>query len=122
MMGTALLATPAGAFDGAPTNQPALSALQHAAEDGNLIAQWKLGRMYAEGNGVAQNDQLAFDYFSRIVKAQHLDMRYEGGLFAIRPPPVPDLSSGEAQVVANAFISAWPPLSMQQDKPASKGM
>jgi TPR repeat protein len=79
MMGTALLAAPAIAEDGAPIDQPALSlqsapcitskksvppapenaasslsALQQAAEDGDLIAQWKLGRMYAEGNGVAQ--------------------------------------------------------------------
>ena len=46
-----------------------LSALQNAAEDGDPIAQWKLGRMYAEGNGVAQNDLLAFDYFSRIANA-----------------------------------------------------
>jgi len=61
-----------------PKNPPAsvsesaassLSALQNAAEDGDPIAEWKLGRMYAEGNGVAQNDLLAFDYFSRIANA-----------------------------------------------------
>jgi uncharacterized protein len=99
MMGTALLAAPALAFD-APISQPALSvqpppsitskkpvppasvpesaasslsALQNAAEDGHPIAQWKLGRMYAEGNGVAQNDLLAFDYFSRIANAHAED-------------------------------------------------
>ena len=100
MMGTALLAAPALAFDGAPISRPALSvqpppsitskkpvpsasvpesaasslsALQYAAEDGHPIAQWKLGRMYAEGNGVAQNDLLAFDYFSRIANAHAED-------------------------------------------------
>jgi hypothetical protein len=100
MMGTALLATPALAFDCAPINQPALavqpapsitskkpappasvpesaasslSALQHAAEDSHPVAQWKLGRMYAEGNGVAQNDRLAFDYFSHIANAHAKD-------------------------------------------------
>src|ERR1700751_6443883 len=43
-----------------------LSALQNAAEDGDPIAQWKLGRMYADGDGMGQNALLAFDYFSRI--------------------------------------------------------
>ena len=74
MMGTALLAAPALAVEGAPINQPALSvqpapsteskkpvppssvpdnavsplsALQKAAEDGDPIAQWILVRMYA---------------------------------------------------------------------------
>jgi TPR repeat protein len=103
---------PASAFDGAPVNQPAiaappaspsnlkkpggpatapdsLSALQYAAEDGHPIAQWKLGRMYAEGNGVAQNDLLAFDYFSRICNAHAEDS-----------PSAP-----QAQIVANAFVA-----------------
>ena len=116
MMGTALLATPVLAFDGAPISQPALavqpapsitskkpvppasvpesaasslSALQYAAEDGHPIAQWKLGRMYVEGNGVAQNDLLAFDYFSRIANAHGEDS-----------PSAP-----QAQIVANAFVA-----------------
>jgi len=114
MMGTALLAAPALAFECAPINQPApsvqpapsitsknppasvsesaassLSALQNAAEDGDPIAQWKLGRMYAEGNGVAQNDLLAFDYFSRIANAHSKDS-----------PSTP-----QAQIVANAFVA-----------------
>ena len=114
MMGTALLATPVLAFDGAPISQPALAvqpapsitskkpvppasvpesadllALQNAAEDGDLVAQWKLGRMYAEGNGVAQNDLLAFDYFSHIANAHS----------NVSP------SAPEAQIVANAFVA-----------------
>ena len=31
------------------------------------LAQWKLGRMYAEGDGVTRDDAKAYDYFSRIV-------------------------------------------------------
>jgi uncharacterized protein len=126
VLGTALLAAPALAFDGAPVNQPAvpavsvqppattpgalkkpvppaaipdtslnssastsLSALQYAAEDGHPVAQWKLGRMYAEGNGVVQNDLLAFDYFSRIANAHAEDS-----------PSAP-----QAQIVANAFVA-----------------
>ena len=66
-----------------------LLALQYAAEDGHPIAQWKLGRMYAEGNGVVQNDLLAFDYFSRIANAHAEDS-----------PSAP-----QAQIVANAFVA-----------------
>ena len=85
MMGTALLA--ALAFDGA---QPALSVQPApSAADGDPVEQWKLGRMYAEGNGVAQNDLLAFDYFSRIVRAHGGDS-----------PSAP-----EAQIVADAFVA-----------------
>jgi TPR repeat protein len=46
----------------------ALSALQYAAGKGHPIAQWKLGRMYAEGDGVVHDDLKAFDYFSQIVR------------------------------------------------------
>ena len=66
-----------------------LLALQYAAEDGHPIAQWKLGRMYAEGNGVVQNDLLAFDYFSRIANAHAEDS-----------PSAP-----QAQIIANAFVA-----------------
>jgi hypothetical protein len=97
-MATVLLAAPALAFDCAPINQPALSSKkpvplasvpETAAEDGDPIAQWKLCRMYAEGNGVAQNDLLAFECFSRIVNA-HANVS----------PSAP-----EAQIVANAFVA-----------------
>ena len=35
---------------------------------GPAAAQWKLGRMYAEGDGVERNDLRAFEYFSRIAE------------------------------------------------------
>jgi uncharacterized protein len=65
------------------------SALQYAAEQGRTAAQWKLGRMYADGNGVAQDDMRAFEYFSQIANA-HAD----------EPPGAP-----EAHIVANAFVA-----------------
>ena len=81
VLGASALALPAHAFDGAPVNQqpaagalrktattataPApetssLTALQYAAEGGHPVAQWKLGRMYANGDGVTQDDVRAF--------------------------------------------------------------
>src|ERR1700692_4714636 len=67
------LLPPALAFDGTATPNTALlapsvptpensekakelSALQYAAEQGQIGAQWKIGRMLADGDGVAQND------------------------------------------------------------------
>lgn len=51
----------------------ALRALEMAATDGSAIALWKLGKMYAEGDGVVEDDRKAFDYFSRIADAHAED-------------------------------------------------
>lgn len=66
-----------------------LSALQYAAEGGHPIAQWKLGQMYAVGDGVAQDDLRAFEYFSRVASAHAEDS-----------PSAP-----QASVVARAFVA-----------------
>jgi hypothetical protein len=117
ILGATPLAAPAFAFDGAPSNpqdtvipvvsaQPgaatalkkavpqsapdtSLTALQYAAEGGHPIAQWRLGRMYADGNGVTQNDLRAFEYFSSIANAHAEDS-----------PSAP-----QAAIVANAFVA-----------------
>lgn len=69
--------------------QASLTALQYAAEGGHPVAQWKLGRMYAKGDGVAQDDLRAFDYFSKIANAHAEDS-----------PAAP-----QATIVANAFVA-----------------
>jgi TPR repeat protein len=66
-----------------------LTALQYAAEGGHPVAQWKLGRMYAIGDGVAQDDLVAFEYFSRIANAHAEDS-----------PSAP-----QASIIANAFVA-----------------
>ncbi|KIZ47369.1 MULTISPECIES: tetratricopeptide repeat protein [Rhodopseudomonas] len=71
------------------TTTTSLTALQYAAEGGHPVAQWRLGRMYADGNGVAQNDLRAFEYFSRIANAHAEDS-----------PSAP-----QAAIVANAFVA-----------------
>src|SRR5882672_5605194 len=69
--------------------QKGLVSLEYAAEQGIVAAQWKLGRIYAEGDGVEQSDLRAFEYFSRIADG-HAD----------------DSPSGpQARYVANAFVS-----------------
>jgi hypothetical protein len=64
-------------------------ALEFAANQGMVAAQWKLGRMYAEGDGVDQSDLRAFEYFSCIADG-HADDNPAGP---------------EARYVANAFVS-----------------
>jgi len=47
----------------------AIEALKYAAARGELLAQWKLAKIYADGDdGVPRDDIKAYDYFSQIVK------------------------------------------------------
>jgi hypothetical protein len=46
----------------------AVSSLQLAAGAGHAGAQWMLGRMYAEGDGVGHDDFKAFEYFREVVR------------------------------------------------------
>jgi hypothetical protein len=113
LIGRILGAAPALAFDGtttpstaalapgealrgsthAPDNTTgknnALTALQYAAEQGQPVAQWKLGRMYADGDGVPRDDLRAFNYFSQIANSH------------------PDETPGtpQARFIANAFVA-----------------
>jgi hypothetical protein len=116
ILGAAPAAAPAYAFDGAPAasdaipvaaaqsgaaaaikkaipsstaTETSLTSLQYAAEGGHPVAQWKLGRMYANGDGVTQDDLRAFEYFSRIANAHAEDS-----------PSAP-----EAAIVAKAFVA-----------------
>jgi uncharacterized protein len=69
--------------------QAALKQLEAAAGQGDILAQWKLGRMYADGDGVPQDDFKAFGLFSRIADARGDESR----------------ESLHAGVVANAFVA-----------------
>jgi hypothetical protein len=66
-----------------------LSALEHAADQGHAIAQWKLGRMFADGDQVGRDDQRAFRYFQDIVENHSDDA----------------LGTPQSRYVANAFVS-----------------
>jgi TPR repeat protein len=52
-------------LSGNPKNS--VEALKYAADGGESLARWKLGRMYADGDGVARDDYRAYEYFSQIV-------------------------------------------------------
>jgi TPR repeat protein len=82
-------AVPAAVPAATSAQSSSVPALEYAAEGGHPVAQWKLGRMYAAGDGVVQNDLRAFEYFS-LVANQHAEDN----------PGAP-----EAALVANAFVA-----------------
>ncbi len=45
-----------------------VAALTYAAENGQPIARWKLGEMYADGVGVARDDVKAYHYFNQLIE------------------------------------------------------
>jgi TPR repeat protein len=67
----------------------AVTSLLDAAKRGHAMAQWKLGRMYAEGDGVEKDEVKAFDYFSQVANA-HAD-------------DAPD--TVQSRFVANSFVA-----------------
>ncbi|WP_208977743.1 tetratricopeptide repeat protein [Labrenzia sp. 011] len=67
----------------------ALGSLRYAAENGQPMAAWKLGEMYAKGDGVQEDDLKAFQYYSQIVR-EHGEDR----------PDAPD-----APFVSSAFVA-----------------
>jgi len=44
-----------------------IEALKYAAAGGEALAQWKLAKIYANGDGVPRDDRKAYDYFTQIV-------------------------------------------------------
>jgi TPR repeat protein len=66
-----------------------ISALEYAASNGHAVAQWKLGRIYAEGDGVTRDELRAFEYFRDIADAHADDA-----------PGTP-----QSHFVANAFVA-----------------
>lgn len=67
----------------------AVQALEYAAGQGHTLALWKLGRMYADGDGVPHDDLKAFEFFSKLAD-QNADERRD---------------SPNAPVVASAFVA-----------------
>src|SRR6188472_1846070 len=69
--------------------EQAIIELEYAAEQGVPGAIWKLGRMYADGDGVKMNKARAYDYFRRLT-TMHAD---DGS------------STPNARFLANAFVT-----------------
>lgn len=66
----------------------AVDAFGYAADKGHPVAQWKLGRMYQDGDGVTEDDLKAFELFSQVADAHADDAPH----------------SAQAPFVASAFV------------------
>jgi len=96
----------------------ALKELQPLADQGNPDAQYWLGRMYGEGNGVAKNHEEALRLYILAIRKNHgrsqaqIGVYYLGGLgvpedkvIAIKWMMIAETSDdAEAREVAKAFI------------------
>jgi len=60
-----------------------VAALTYAAEGGQAIARWKLGEMYADGDGVPRDDLKAYHYFNQMVEDYDEDQPDRRNLSAI---------------------------------------
>jgi uncharacterized protein len=107
LIGLGIGLAPAHGFDGNPPAHPQLqslpspgaplpgtqskpiTSLEYAAEKGEATAQWRLGYMYANGEGVPRSDRRAFEYFGQIANGHAEDS--------------PD--SPSARLVASAFVA-----------------
>jgi TPR repeat protein len=69
--------------------EASVDALKYAADGGQQIAQWKLGQMYASGDGVGRDDVKAYQYFKRIIDSYNED----------------DPDQWDIRFVANAFVA-----------------
>jgi hypothetical protein len=58
-------------------------ALTYAADGGETIARWKLGEMYADGQGVPRDDLKAYHYFNQLVEEYDEDQPDRRNLSAI---------------------------------------
>jgi len=68
----------------------AVVELERAARQGVAGAIWKLGRMYADGDGVVKDEARAFEYFRQLTNHPQAD---------------DSVGTPQARFVANAFVS-----------------
>ena len=67
-----------------------VAELENAARQGIAVAIWKLGRMYADGEGVVKDKARAFEYFRQLTNHPQAD---------------DSVGTPQARFVANAFVS-----------------
>jgi uncharacterized protein len=84
------LPSPAAPFHpGDPGAADTITSLEYAAEKGEPTAQWRLGHMYAKGEGVPRSDLRAFGYFGKIANSHAED----------------GIDSPNARIVASAIVA-----------------
>lgn len=90
----------------------AIEALKFAANGGELLAQWKLAKIYASGDGVPRDDLQAYKYFSQIVKSYD-DDNPDRRDAAIISSAVVALGVYSLNGIENSPVTADPQLALQ---------
>lgn len=84
------LPAPASPYPGETARTTAnITSLEYAAERGDSTALWRLGHMYATGEGVPRSDRRAFGYFGKIANSHAEE----------------DADSPNARIVASAIVA-----------------
>ena len=83
-----------------------LMKLENAAKQGVPEAIWKLGRMYADGDGVETNRARAYEYFRRLIALRVTSATANNSSSAVTTAPANNRSSApNARFLANAFVT-----------------
>jgi TPR repeat protein len=91
----------------------ALKSLQYAANQGHTAAAWKLGSMYAKGEGVRRDDLKAYEYFRRVANLHADD--------APGSPQAPYVSSAFVEL-GRFFLSGIPNTAVVKDPSRAREM
>ena len=96
--------------DMAEKKQEDLKALQAAAEDGDLDAQYRLGRSYYYGDdGAPKDGEKAFEWFSRAAEGDSIAAQYYLGLCYSRAVGVEKDLVRAAELFTAAAEEGYPP-------------
>ena len=90
----------------APPIHGAVATLVEATKQGVPEAIWKLGRMYADGDGVETNRARAYEYFRRLIALRVTSATANNSSSAVTTAPANNRSSApNARFLANAFVT-----------------
>jgi len=85
---------------------------RRASEDGNIVADWYLGHMFANGRGVPRDDATAYTYYSRVAEHYDPDERNQNRL-RITVDAMLRIADYQRQGVPNAGIRRNPYAAMR---------
>jgi TPR repeat protein len=97
----------------AGNKEEAVKSLSYAADQGHAPAQWKLARMYAEGDGVPRDELRAFENFSQVCD-RHADEAPES-------PTAPFVSSAFI-ALGSYYLNGIPNSSVKSDPTKAREM
>ena len=90
--------------------EASVAALTYAAESGQAIARWKLGQMYADGDGVPSDASKAYYYLNKLVEDYDED----------QPDPQDESAVSDAFVAVGVYCSKRHTEQRREARPAAR--